>query len=158
MAEGMTGNLDEIYPEVVGPRNGWLGGDGGGWERGPHWKDGLLPLAYALDDDHLKAKAHKWIEWTINNQSESDNIPNAVAVVVNPWDGSYSWNLENAPFTLKMKGLKVPEWKALSGFPYFLSFWGEYSGDTAGNIQEITLVPYGCTTLRISQFPTYTLN
>jgi len=28
MATGMTGNLDEIYPEVVGPRNGWLGGDG----------------------------------------------------------------------------------------------------------------------------------
>ncbi len=34
MADGMTGNLDEIYPEVVGPRNGWLGGDGDGWERG----------------------------------------------------------------------------------------------------------------------------
>ncbi|WP_212744272.1 hypothetical protein [Maribacter sp. ACAM166] len=23
MASGMTGNLDNIYPEVVGPRNGW---------------------------------------------------------------------------------------------------------------------------------------
>src|SRR5690606_14283938 len=28
MAKGMTGNLDKIYPEVVGDRNGWLGGHG----------------------------------------------------------------------------------------------------------------------------------
>ena len=28
MAKGMTGHLDELYPEVVGDRNGWLGGDG----------------------------------------------------------------------------------------------------------------------------------
>ncbi|GAG19547.1 unnamed protein product, partial [marine sediment metagenome] len=27
-AEGLTGRLDEAYPQVVGPRNAWLGGDG----------------------------------------------------------------------------------------------------------------------------------
>lgn len=70
MATGMTGNLDEIYPEVVGPRNGWLGGDGDGWERGPYWIDGLLPLAYILEDEKLKSKVEHWIEWTINNQTE----------------------------------------------------------------------------------------
>ncbi len=70
MRSGMTGNLDEIYPEVVGPRNGWLGGDGDGWERGPYWIDGLLPLAYILDDQELKNKVQPWIEWTINNQME----------------------------------------------------------------------------------------
>ncbi|MFK5973860.1 MAG: glycoside hydrolase family 127 protein [Flavobacteriaceae bacterium] len=74
MAKGMTGNLDSIYPAVVGPRNGWLGGDGDGWERGPYWIDGLLPLAYILDDEDLKAKAQKWIEWTINNQTEDGYI------------------------------------------------------------------------------------
>lgn len=74
MAEGMTGNLDEIYPEVVGPRNGWLGGDGDGWERGPYWIDGLLPLAYILDDVELKAKVKPWIEWTIHNQTEEGYI------------------------------------------------------------------------------------
>lgn len=68
MKKGMTGHLDEIYPEVVGPRNGWLGGDGDGWERGPYWIDGLLPLAYILDDQELKEKVQPWIEWTLNNQ------------------------------------------------------------------------------------------
>jgi uncharacterized protein len=71
MANGLTGHLDEIYPEVVGPRNGWLGGDGDGWERGPYWIDGLLPLAYILDDARLKEKAQPWIEWTLANQAES---------------------------------------------------------------------------------------
>lgn len=71
MGDGLTGHLDEIYPEVVGPRNGWLGGDGDGWERGPYWIDGLLPLAYILDDERLKQKAQPWIEWTLANQAES---------------------------------------------------------------------------------------
>ena len=74
MASGMTGNLDSIYPEVVGERNGWLGGDGDGWERGPYWIDGLLPLAYLLDDDTLKAKAQRWVDWTIDNQTEDGYI------------------------------------------------------------------------------------
>ncbi|WPP51675.1 beta-L-arabinofuranosidase domain-containing protein [Catalinimonas niigatensis] len=68
MRDGMTGNLDEIYPEVMGKRNGWLGGDGDGWERGPYWIDGLLPLAYLLNDDSLKAKVQPWIEWTLTHQ------------------------------------------------------------------------------------------
>ncbi len=68
--EGLTGNLDSIYEVVCGSNNGWLGGTGDGWERGPYWLDGLVPLAYILDDEHLKAKAQKWIEWSINNQRE----------------------------------------------------------------------------------------
>lgn len=65
---GLTGHLDEIYESVMGSRNGWLGGDGDQWERGPYWIDGLLPLAYILDDDELKQKAQKWIEWAILSQ------------------------------------------------------------------------------------------
>ena len=48
---GASGQMDVLYPSVMGKRNGWLGGDGDQWERGPYWIDGLLPLAYILDDD-----------------------------------------------------------------------------------------------------------
>jgi len=71
MRTGMTGHLDEWYPSVVGERNGWLGGDGDGWERGPYWLDGLVPLAWLLDDEELKAKAMPWINWTLNSQTEA---------------------------------------------------------------------------------------
>ncbi len=70
-ASGMTGHLDELYPQVVGKRNAWLGGDGDTWERGPYWIDGLLPLAYLLDDEELKAKAQVWVESILSSQQEN---------------------------------------------------------------------------------------
>ena len=67
---GATGQMDQLYPQVMGTRNGWLGGDGDQWERGPYWIDGLLPLAYILDDRELKSKAQPWIEWALQSQRE----------------------------------------------------------------------------------------
>ena len=65
---GATGHLDELYPIVMNHRNGWLGGDGDQWERGPYWIDGLLPLAYILHDKPLIAKTKPWVEWAIKSQ------------------------------------------------------------------------------------------
>ncbi|MBD0296365.1 MAG: glycoside hydrolase family 127 protein [Flavisolibacter sp.] len=65
---GATGNLDKLYPLVMNQRNGWLGGNGDQWERGPYWLDGLVPLAYILNDPELIAKAKPWIEWAIRSQ------------------------------------------------------------------------------------------
>lgn len=66
-AMGITGYLDEIWPDV-GPDSGWLGGSGEDWERGPYYLDGLVPLAYLLRDARLIAKAQRWIEWTLSSQ------------------------------------------------------------------------------------------
>lgn len=68
MKNGSTGHLDSLYSQVMGSRNGWLGGDGDVWERGPYWLDGLVPLAYILDDKELKDKVKPWIEWSIKHQ------------------------------------------------------------------------------------------
>ena len=67
---GASSQMDVLYPEVMGARNGWLGGDGDQWERGPYWIDGLLPLAYILDDKEMKAKIQPWIEWSLASQRE----------------------------------------------------------------------------------------
>ena len=77
-ARGATGHLDELYPEVVGENNAWLGGDGDTWERGPYWIDGLLPLAYILDDEYLKAKAGKWVEAMLDSATPEGYFGNAV--------------------------------------------------------------------------------
>ena len=68
-AAGMTGHLDEIWRDV-GPDNGWLGGDGDAWERGPYWLDGMLPLAYILKDEVLINKANKWVEAVLASQRD----------------------------------------------------------------------------------------
>ena len=44
-AQGLSGHLDEFWPDL-GPQSAWLGGSGEGWERGPYFLDGLVPLAY----------------------------------------------------------------------------------------------------------------
>ncbi len=59
-AEGLSGHLDEFWPSVS--QSSWIGGTDEGWERGPYWLDGIIPLAFLLDDEKLKAKVHFWIE------------------------------------------------------------------------------------------------
>lgn len=72
--DNISKDLDKTYPQVMGPSNGWLGGDGDQWERGPYWIDGLLPLAYVLDDEQLKAKVKPWVEWALASQTEDGNF------------------------------------------------------------------------------------
>ncbi len=43
-------------------------------ERGPYFLDGLLPLAYQLDDDRLKAKVKPFIEWVLTHQTPNGMI------------------------------------------------------------------------------------
>jgi hypothetical protein len=72
-ADGLSGHLDEFWSDV-GPNSAWLGGTGEAWERGPYFLDGLVPLAYLLDDAKLKAKVQKWVDWTLTYQGPDGSI------------------------------------------------------------------------------------
>jgi DUF1680 family protein len=72
-ARGLSGHLDETWADV-GPTSGWLGGNGESWERGPYYLDGLIPLAYMLDDSGLKQKAQRYIDWTLDHGSPEGMI------------------------------------------------------------------------------------
>lgn len=65
--DGLTGHLDEFWPDVA--RSGWIGGDSEGWERGPYWLDGALPLAYLLDDAALKKRVRRWVDEILARQA-----------------------------------------------------------------------------------------
>ncbi|HTW81969.1 MAG TPA: beta-L-arabinofuranosidase domain-containing protein [Terracidiphilus sp.] len=72
-ADGLSGHLDETWADA-GPNSGWLGGTGESWERGPYFLDGLVPLAYLLDDPALKVKARRFIDWTLDHQAPDGMI------------------------------------------------------------------------------------
>ena len=72
-ANGLSGHLGETWADV-GPDSGWLGGKGESWERGPYYLDGLVPLAWLLDDARLKAKAQRFLDWTLDHQAPNGMI------------------------------------------------------------------------------------
>jgi uncharacterized protein len=72
-ANGLSGHIDEFWPSLKSD-SGWLGGTGESWERGPYYMDGLVPLAFLLDDARLKAKADKWVHWTLEHQRADGHI------------------------------------------------------------------------------------
>ncbi|MBN2209775.1 MAG: glycoside hydrolase family 127 protein [Sedimentisphaerales bacterium] len=67
-ADGLSGHLDEFWPDVA--QSGWIGGAAEGWERGPYWLDGMVPLAYLLDDAVLQAKVRRWMDYILTHQAE----------------------------------------------------------------------------------------
>ncbi len=69
MADGITGRLCGFWPDVS-DASAWLGGEGEGWERGPYYLDGYLPLAYLLRDEAMIARAQRWVEWSLQSQRE----------------------------------------------------------------------------------------
>ncbi len=65
-ADGLGGHLDEFWPDIK--ESAWFGGKAEGWERVPYWLDGLVPLAYLLDDPALKAKVKKAVDSILDQQ------------------------------------------------------------------------------------------
>ena len=68
-ADGLTGHLWEFWPDVNADC-AWLGGEGDGWERAPYYLDGLVPLAWELDDERLQKAAMRYIEAIFASQRE----------------------------------------------------------------------------------------
>ncbi|MEM7655769.1 MAG: beta-L-arabinofuranosidase domain-containing protein [Bacteroidota bacterium] len=67
-AAGLTGNLDEFWPDLM--HSAWKGGEGEAWERGPYFLDGLIPLAYQLNNERLIQKVETWIEPILTSAQE----------------------------------------------------------------------------------------
>jgi uncharacterized protein len=75
--------------------------------------------------------------------------------VVKPVTDKFIWNLSNAPIELKVAVKKIPDWKIVSDVaPQPVTARdGLYMGRVENKTEEVTLVPYGCTKVRIVAFP-----
>jgi hypothetical protein len=67
-ADGISGNLDQFWPDIAD--SAWTGGTAEGWERMPYWLDGVIPLAWLLNDAPLKERLTGYMDHIIEHQHE----------------------------------------------------------------------------------------
>jgi DUF1680 family protein len=135
-ADGLTGHLDEFWPDL-GPDSGWLGGANESWERGPYYLDGLLPLAYLLDDAALIAKAKKWIDWTLEHQRDSG------AIGPDPNKGKYAHEWQATDWWPNMIMLKaLTQYQEATADPRVIPLMTKYFHYHLAHAQEVKLVQW----------------
>jgi hypothetical protein len=76
-------------------------------------------------------------------------------VVTRPIGDSFVWNVENAPVEISVPARKIPAWKEVNGVAYqpVTDREGLYKGKVSDVNEMITLIPYGCTKVRVVAFP-----
>ncbi|HEY3372082.1 MAG TPA: beta-L-arabinofuranosidase domain-containing protein [Prolixibacteraceae bacterium] len=126
------------------------------------------PLVYALKVKERWEKGHQETEgdyfsvfpesaWNYGILQEVVNHPMEMLKVksVKPVDSDFIWNLEHAPLEITVPGKQIPGWKAIDGIAYqpVTTREGVYKGMVVDKIEQLTLVPIGCTKVRIVAFP-----
>jgi DUF1680 family protein len=122
------------------------------------------PLVYALKigEDWREVKLPKWKDtffevspteaWNYGLADKTVDALNFTAEVSSTV-AEYPWNLQNAPVKIKTKGLRLADWTMYNhsaGKVPVPSWPPQLSRDKE---EDIVLVPYGCTTMRIAEFP-----
>jgi DUF1680 family protein len=122
------------------------------------------PLLYALeieeqwsvnkDGDREARPKSKW-NYALNENHISN--PEKFFKVIKGDRTDHPWSLKGAPVRLKGIGVQHPAWKlyneSAGPIPWSPQPHQRF-GDIHDNLEYISLVPYGCSTLRVSAFPT----
>ena len=122
------------------------------------------PLLYALkiQEKWEEKKEDEWVDTFYEVLPESPwnyGIPQKTldnrdfSVVVHNGVSDMPWNLQNAPLSIYTKGKLIPYWNEYNGNTGKIPVSTWPNRDINTEEERIELIPYGCTTLRISQFP-----
>lgn len=126
------------------------------------------PLVYALKLEEQWEKGHDEVEgdyfsvypkgaWNYGLPEKVIQDPAKYLRVsqLNPLTDTFVWNLAHAPLSITTTGKQIPEWKLTDDVaPQPVTDRnGIYKGKVNDEEIQITLVPYGCTKVRIVAFP-----
>jgi hypothetical protein len=127
------------------------------------------PLVYALKLEEKWEKGHNDAEgdyfsifpkgeWNYGLvSSELHNPEDSIEVkMIKPVSDDFTWNLSNAPIELTVAAKKIPGWQSVKNgtAPQPVTDRnGVYKGEVHDESETITLVPYGCTKVRVVAFP-----
>jgi uncharacterized protein len=126
------------------------------------------PLVYALklqerwEQGQEKTEGDYWCvypqgAWNYGLQQQAVQKPIDFIRVreVQPVANDFIWNLAHAPLELSVSARKIPSWQ-LAGDVAPLPVTdrhGLYKGMVSDSVENITLIPYGCSKVRIVAFP-----
>ena len=69
-------------------------------------------------------------------------------------ENDWYWSIDSAPVMIEAKAKRIPSWTLHNNSAGPLPYSRMYGNGTADQpVETVTLIPYGCSTLRISEFP-----
>jgi len=100
-------------------------------------------------NDYLDSEVYPTTAWNyaldINEKNPTDSITFDIKKL-----GNVPFSPKGAPIELKVKGRRVPNWKIIKSAAAAPPKSPVHSNES---LEELTLIPYGCTNLRVTEFP-----
>lgn len=115
------------------------------WEKGNEATEGDYFSVYPESDWNFGL-----LQDALKNPKEKIHVTEAGSAGSN-----FIWNQKNAPIEITVPGKQIPDWKAINGVAYtpVTARDGIYKGKVSDKISQLTLIPVGCTKVRIVAFP-----
>ena len=115
------------------------------WEKGYHEEEGEYFSVYPESDWNYGLHVD-----VLKNPAENLSVEKVREVT-----DDFVWNLAHVPIEIKAPAKKIPNWKLIDGVAHtpVSDRFNIYRGEVNDSIEHISLIPFGCTKVRIVAFP-----